>query len=74
MNEIDESYGSFEAWVKQGDEDALKVVHRDNLRWRTAESVQIDSLLCEVFHGGSDPSWAPKKSCTVDLADFQLLE
>ena len=74
MNEIDESYGTFEAWVKQGNEDALKVVHRDNLRWRTAESVQIDSLLCEVFHGGSDSSWAPEKSCTVDLTDFQLLE
>jgi hypothetical protein len=74
MNEIGEADGTFEAWVKQGDEDALKVVHRDNLRWRTAESVQIDSLLCEVFHGGGDSTWAPKKSCTVDLSDFQLLE
>ena len=74
MNEIGESNGTFEAWVKQGADDALKVVHRDNIRWRTAGSVQIDSLLCEVFHGGSDSSWAPKKNCAVDLANFQLLE
>ena len=74
MNEIGESNGTFEAWVKQGEADALKVVHRDDLRWRTAESVQIDSLLCEVFYGGNDSSWAPKKNCTVDLADFHLLE
>ena len=74
MNEIGKSDGTFEAWVKQGAEDAVKVIQRDNLRWRTTESVEIDSLLCEVFHGGNDSSWAPKKNCTVDLADFQLLE
>ncbi len=74
MNEVGEADGTLEAWVKLGDEDASKVVHRDNLRWRTVESVQIDSLLCEVFHGGNDLSWAPKKNCVLDLAEFQLLE
>ena len=74
MNEIGESNGAFEAWVKLGPDDALKVVHRDNIRWRTVESVQIDSLLCEVFYGGSDSSWAPKNDCAIDLANFQLLE
>ncbi len=74
MNEIDSADGTLEAWVKQDDQDALKVIHRDNLRWRTADSVQIDSLLCEVFHGGNDSSWAPKKTCTIDLANFRLSE
>lgn len=74
MNAKDEADGTLEAWVTQGSEDAIKVVHRDNLRWRTVESVQIDSLLCEVFHGGNDSSWAPKKNCAIELADFRLSE
>ncbi len=74
MNEIDGEDGSFEAWVQVGDEEARKVVHRDNLRWRTNESIHVDSLLCQVFYGGNDLSWAPTKDCTVDLSGFQLSE
>ncbi len=74
MNEVGQADGTLEAWVKQGEEDAEKVVYKDGLRWRTTETIQIDSLLCAVFHGGSDASWAPTKACTVDLADFKLLQ
>ncbi len=74
MNEVGQADGALEAWVKVGEEDAIKVIQRYDLRWRDDESIQIDSLMCQVFHGGNDASWAPKKDCTVDLADFQMLE
>ena len=74
MNELDELDGTFEAWVKLGEEVANKVIHRDSIRWRSVETVQIDSLLCEVAYDPKDAKLAPKKNGIVDLADFLLLE
>ncbi len=72
LNQLDGTTGDFEAWIQFGQQDAIKLMHRSDMRWRSTEDVQIDSVLCEVFHGGNDASWAPAKSCTVDLADFKL--
>ncbi len=74
MNEIGEADGSFEAWIKLGEETASKIISRTEMRWRSDESLQVDSLLCEVFHGGNDASWAPKHDCTVDVGEFRLFQ
>lgn len=73
MNASDQADGTFEAWVKTGEQDAIKVISRDNLRWRSDDAVRVDGLLFEVFYKGPDAQSSPKKNCTVDLADFRLL-
>ncbi|MDZ4852296.1 MAG: hypothetical protein SGI77_23660 [Pirellulaceae bacterium] len=73
MNRLDQADGSIQVWVRRCDDAAsMKVVDRNNVRWRTDKTILVDSLLCEVFHGGNDLSWAPQQTCSIDFTAFRV--
>jgi hypothetical protein len=42
------------------------------LRFRDSAALRIEGLFFEVFHGGSDDSWAPARDGHIDFADLAL--
>jgi hypothetical protein len=42
------------------------------LRLRDTARLRVDGVFFEVFHGGADESWAPRRDSHIDFADFAL--
>jgi hypothetical protein len=42
------------------------------LRLRDTPQLRLDGVFFEVFHGGADDSWAPRRDGHVDFADFRV--
>lgn len=73
MNDPGAKNGSAEVWIAQGaDATERQVLSRGDLEWRTIDSILIDSIQFETFHGGGDRSWAPTRPCSAEFADVGI--
>jgi hypothetical protein len=70
LNTPGQADGVLEVWV-----DGRPVLKRTDLLFRDAPAKrwQIDRFFFSTFHGGNDPTWAPKHDCTVEFDDFVVL-
>jgi hypothetical protein len=72
MNTVGEKNGKLEVAVKEGAEGSSKVlVNKQDMEWRAEDSVGVDSILFNTFHGGSGDSWAPKTDCFATFWAFR---
>jgi hypothetical protein len=55
--------------------DSVPVLSRKNLRFRgnvRESTALVDTFLRSTFYGGSDNSWAPSKSTSIEFGDFRV--
>ncbi|GGL61719.1 hypothetical protein GCM10010129_01610 [Streptomyces fumigatiscleroticus] len=52
--------------------DGKRVLHRDDLEFRTVGSLKIEGVFFSTFFGGSDPTWATPRSGHADFAAFAV--
>jgi hypothetical protein len=43
-----------------------------DLTFRATDSLRLDGIFFEVFHGGNDDSWAPQRDSHIDFAEFSV--
>ena len=67
LNQPGQADGQVQVWVN-----GQRVLNRQNLEFRTTESLQIEGILFSTFFGGDDPSWATPVDTYADFADFQV--
>jgi len=60
INQPGQSNGILEVWLN-----GKKVLSRNNIRFHKGEHGKIDSFYFSTFHGGNDPSWAPKQDSYI---------
>lgn len=46
---------------------------RENLEFRSTNSIHIDAFCFSTFFGGEDPEWAPTKNETIRFDDFKVV-
>ena len=76
MNEPGRKNGKIQVWIRTGDNEEapeIEVVHRTDLAWRSVATFGVDALYFETFHGGSDKSWAPKKSSWAEFGALSVI-
>ena len=59
--------GEFEAWL-----DGDLVLRRNNMRFRTASGVAIDTFFFSTFFGGTGDEWAAQRVEHVDFDDIRV--
>jgi hypothetical protein len=47
------------------------LVAKEDMQWRAAREVGVDSILFNTFHGGNDSSWGPSKDCHAVFESFR---
>ncbi|GGY11369.1 polysaccharide lyase [Streptomyces minutiscleroticus] len=52
--------------------DGRRVLHRENLEFRTVDSLKIEGVFFSTFFGGSDPTWATPRTGHADFAAFAV--
>jgi hypothetical protein len=67
LNTPGEADGQLQVWV-----DGRPVLERGDLLFRDqpGKTWQIDRFLFSTFHGGNDPTWAPKHDCRAEFDDI----
>lgn len=64
LNHGDQADGVVEAWF-----DGELALQRKNVRFRSVDSIPIDSFYFSTFFGGSSPEWAPPEDEYIDFDD-----
>lgn len=72
MNDPGQGNGVLRVWMTLPESAERLVVERKDLRWRAVDTLGVDSLYFETFHGGNDASWAPKKPCWAEFSDIAV--
>jgi len=65
MNTPREKDGIIQAWLN-----GIKVLDRENIRFRDVENLSIDTDYFSTFFGGGDTSWAATKDEFIYFDDF----
>ncbi len=73
MNEPGRKNGKLYVWIAAGEQPEQLMVSHTDMEWRTVDSFAIDSLYFETFHGGSDSSWAPSRTCWSEFSDIKVV-
>ncbi|HYQ56867.1 MAG TPA: hypothetical protein VEP89_05910 [Draconibacterium sp.] len=68
LNTVNKKDGVLQAWF-----DGAEVFKSDTMVFRNTPDLKIDQVLFNVFMGGSDKSWAPKKNEFIAFDDLQVL-
>jgi len=69
LNTNNEADGILEVWL-----DGKKLLSRSNVRFRANGQAAISTFYFSTFHGGSKPSWAPKKDSYAEFDLFRLAD
>lgn len=67
LNQPDQSDGQIRVWF-----DGQLVVDRQDMTFRSVDTLTIDGIFFSSFFGGGDPSWATPRSVYADFADFSV--
>lgn len=70
MNSNHAADGTLRVWVQLQDLPEQLVVEKLNMEWTKTPKVGVDSLLFNVFHGGSDASWAPTNDSMLTISEI----
>jgi hypothetical protein len=68
LNQPGQSNGRVRIWV-----DDRLLFDREDLMFRSAETLKIEGILFSTFFGGGDPSWATPNEAFADFADFKVM-
>jgi len=74
MNNPGQRNGRLAVWI--GTDDApseRQVIDRTDLEWRSLDTIKVDSLMFETFHGGGDSSWAPTRACSAEFSQIAVI-
>lgn len=72
MNTPGEKNGSLRVWITLPGQPERLTAQRTDLRWRAVDSILVDSLYFETFHGGNDTTWAPTAPCWTEFTRISL--
>lgn len=72
MNTPGKRDGTLQVWTTLGQTAEQLVVDRTDLEWRTADTFGVDGVYFDVFHGGSDGSWAPTRPCWTEFGKIAV--
>ncbi len=67
MNHPNAADGSLRISVQMPEEPERIVVEELEMQWTKSQSIGVDSLLFNVFHGGNDRSWAPTQDVAIRI-------
>ncbi len=67
MNDPGQTNGKLDVWVTLPDQPEHLMVSRSDMEWRTVPTFGVDAIYFESFHGGGDPSWAPRRPCWAEF-------
>jgi hypothetical protein len=67
LNEPRRSNGTVVVWI-----DGHQVLSRNDLRYRSVPTLQIEGIFFSTFFGGADPTWASPRDQFADFAGFAL--
>ncbi|QDT43014.1 hypothetical protein Pan241w_31090 [Gimesia alba] len=71
MNTPGRADGSLDVWIGDASTGKFRhVIRRSNMKWRQTKEISVDSLLFQTFYGGSNKSWAPRRSCFSLLSEI----
>lgn len=67
LNTIGKKDGSIEVWV-----DGKPILKKENLYFRSVDTLKIQGIFFSTFFGGHDSSWAAPKDTYIDFANFAI--
>ena len=67
LNHPSRADGQIRLWINED-----LVIDKEDLLFRTAETLQIDGLFFSTFFGGGDASWATPRDVYADFADLSV--
>ncbi|MCH9655566.1 MAG: hypothetical protein K0U86_22595 [Planctomycetes bacterium] len=71
MNTPHHADGTLDVWICDASTRKFRhVVSRSDMKWRATREIVVDSLRFETFYGGSNQSWAPRRSSFTLLSDI----
>jgi hypothetical protein len=72
MNDPARADGRLRVWIGDPAGPSRLVVDRADLRYTAIDTIGVDSILFNTFHGGHDRSWAPRTACSACFTDFRI--
>ncbi len=70
MNTVGQRDGHVRVWAKLPDAEEQLMVDRTDMEWTKVDTIGIDSLIFNTFHGGGDLSFAPDTPCVDRFTGF----
>jgi hypothetical protein len=72
MNEPGRCDGTLRVWMTDAANHSQLVVDRSDLQYTNTDTIGVDSVLFNTFHGGHDASWAPRHACSACFTEFRV--
>lgn len=73
LNHPGEKNGGIRVWITLPGQPERLVAQRAGLRWRAVDSILVDSIYFETFHGGGDTTWAPTAPCWTEFTRIRVI-
>jgi hypothetical protein len=67
LNEADRDNGKVTVWL-----DGAQVFEKEDIRYRTVDSLRIEGIFFSTFFGGADRTWASPEDQYADFAGFRI--